>query len=408
MIGSRLRAAVGVALAQLRHYRVRGTLAVVGVALAVVTVVVLTGVGVSALTVGDAGVDRIGADLWVTAGPSSFAPGAVGSVENQLFDAHEVSRDVARREDVRGARAVLFQTVYAGADRGDYRTIVGVGTTGDGERFDAVEGRSFAEGDVHYADGSYDGPTTGEALVDERAADQLGVGVGDTIHVGGTLVAADENSFTVVGVSNDVSRFIGAPTVVLHLSELQEVSGSTGVDPASTVLIRTEEGADARRVQRELSATYPELTVRTRSEQFGSVLRRQSAVIASALTLAVLAVGSGVALVTNVLGLLVYHQRRQLAALRAGGVSVRTLLVVTLSEGVVVGTVGAAVGVLIAVPGIRGVNLAVGALGFPNVVDAPRWVFVLGGAVGLVVGVVGAVVAGWRTTRVSPIEHLPR
>jgi len=249
---------------------------------------------------------------------------------------------------------------------------------------------------------------SGEVLIDKRAAEQLGIEVGDEIHVGGTLVAADENTFTVVGVTNDFARFIGAPTVVLHLSELQEVSGSTGVDPASTIIVQVDDDADTERVRDDLRASFPGLTVRTNSDQFEAILRSQSAIIASAVTLAALAVGSGIALVTNVFGLLVYHQRRQLAALKASGVSVTTLLVVTLVEGLIVGGVGATIGLLFAVPGIEGINIAVGYLGFEDIIEAPPWVFGLGVGLAFVVGVIGAVVAGWRTVRVSPIAHLTR
>ena len=406
MIGSRVRAAAGIAVAQLRHYRVRSLLAVVGVALAVVTVIVLTGVGVSALSFGETSISKLEPDLWVTAGPTSFAPGAVGGVNNQLLDAHNVSRDIESHEGVDRARAVSFQTVYVGEEEGDYETVIGAGTTGRDLRTE--RGRTFSGGDTHYANGSYDGPMSGEVLVDERAASQLGVGVGDTIHVGGTLVAADENTFEVVGITNQVSRFIGAPTVVVHLSELQEVSGTTGVDPASSIVVNLEDGADGERVRSDIEASHPDLTVRNNRERFEDVFRSQSAVIASAMTLAALAVGSGIALVTNVFGLLVYHQRRQLAALKAGGVSVTTLLLVTLVEGVVIGGLGGLVGLALAVPGIEGLNRVVAALGFEGIVDAPAWVFGLGVGLAFVVGIVGAVVAGWRTVRVSPIEHLPR
>lgn len=408
MIGSRFRAAIGIAWAQLRHYRIRSVLAVLGVALAVVTVVVLVGVGVSALSVGDAGINRIDADLWATAGPASFAPSTAGSVNNQLFDAHNVTRDIERAEGVSHAQGISFQTVYVGAERQDYDTIIAAGTTGNGSQFDIEQGRTFSGGDAHYANGSYDGPMSGEVLIDKRTAEQLNIEVGDEIHIGGTVVAADENTFTVVGITNDVARYIGAPTIVMHLSELQEVSGSTGIDPASTIIIQVDEDADEERVRNDLSASYPDLTFRTNSDQLEAVLQSQSAIIASAVTLAGLAVGSGITLVVNVFGLLVYQQRRQLAALKASGVSVSTLLLVTLVEGLIVGGLGALLGIALAAPGIEGINIAVGYLGFEDIIDAPQWVFGLGVGLAFVVGVIGAVVAGWRTVRVSPIEHLPR
>jgi len=191
-----------------------------------------------------------------------------------------------------------------------------LGVTGNGSVFAIESGRSFAGPDRHYADGTYDGSMSGEVLVDKRAARQLGVQVGDEIHVGRTLVAVDDTTFEVVGLTNDVVRFIGAPTVILHLSELQEVSGATGLDAASTVLIDVDDDASDTRVRRDLAASHPQLMIQTTSEQLDAVLRSQSAIIASALTLAALAVGSGITLVANVLGLLVYHQCRQLAARR--------------------------------------------------------------------------------------------
>lgn len=403
----KLAAALGIAFAELRHRRLRAFLGVLGIAIAVVAAVLLLSLGFSILETGDAGFTRIGGDLWITAGPTTFATEAVGGIDASILGAHEVAADIAQHEDVTDARALAFQSVYVGTSQGDYETIVGAGISGDGEAFQTEAGRSFRTGDRHYANGSYDGPMTNEALVDRRAAEQLGIEVGDTIHVGGTLAAADNNEFEVVGISNDIARYLGAPTVMLHLGELQRVSSKTGTDPATTVLVDVDDDADPQAVQRDLQTDYEEYEVRTNQEQFEAVLERQSTVIAGAFTIIILAVAGGIAIVTNVMGMFVYQQRETLAALRAIGVSSGTLFRIVVAQGVSIAAVGAALGVAITIPSVRALNYVVEAvIGHEDLVVAPTWALAAGGSLALLMGLCGAVAAGWLVLRVAPLEHL--
>lgn len=403
----RLRPAIGIAMAQLRQRWVRTLLGVAGIALAVLATVLLLSLGVSVLEVGDAGFTRIGGDLWVTAGSVTFAPGAAGGIETSVLNSHELAGDIESREDVSEARALSFQSVYVGTEPGEYQTIVGAGISGNGSAFQTTAGRSFSSGDVHYANGSYDGPMTNEVLIDERAASKLDVEVGDTLYIGSTIAAADNNRFTVVGISNDVARYIGTPTVMLHLSELQEVSGDTGTDPAAAVLVTAEEGATPTAVQADLQQAYTDYEVRTNDEQFEAVLRSQSTILASAVTVVVLAIVGGIAIVSNIMGLFVYQQRRTLAALRAVGVSTGFLLRVVIAQGLVIATLGAGLGIALSWPAIDAINwIVLTVVGFENIISRPTWATGVGGGIGLTMGLVGAIVAGVLVLRVSPLEHL--
>ena len=73
----RLRASVGLAAAQLRHYRVRTLLAVFAVTLAVLSTTLLASVGVGVLETGQQKLDAAERDLWITAGPAQLGPGGV-------------------------------------------------------------------------------------------------------------------------------------------------------------------------------------------------------------------------------------------------------------------------------------------------------------------------------------------
>lgn len=404
---TRLRAAFTVAIAQLRHRWLRTLLGVIGVALAVVATVLLLSLGTSVLAVGDAGFTRIGGDLWMTAGSVGFAPGAVGGVETSIVDSHRLTRELEARDDVSEARALSFQSVYVGTTPGEYETVVGAGITGNGTVFETTAGRSFTTNDSHYANGSYDGQMTKEILIDRRAASQFGLEVGDTVHVGGTITAADTYEFEVVGISNDIARYLGTPTVMLPLGELQRISGKTGTDPSTALLLTVEDDTDPEAVQADLRGEYDDYEVRTNSEQFEAVLRSQSDVLASAVTIVVIAVVGGIALVSNIMGLFVYQQQRVLAALRAIGVSSGFLLWVVIGQGIVIAAAGTALGLGIALPALRGINWVVAhVVGFEDIIAMPQWTMAVGGGIAMVMGLGGSLVAGVLVVRTSPLRYL--
>ena len=407
----RLTGAVGVGLSGLRYRRGRAALAVVGIALAVLLVVLLSGLGYGLTTTGGQAIDWLDRDLWATTGPVAFAPGAVGSVENPVEDAHLVADRMARVEGVAEAQALAFQAVYVSPDPDTeaFDTVVGVGGTGSGDTVVVKRGEGFSGGDVHYANGTYEGPMTREVIVGPRLADRYGLEPGDSLHVGGTLAAARENEFRVVGVSNTFSRFLGTPTVALHLSELQEVSGGTGSDRAAILAVTLADGADPAVVERRIERAFPRFDVRTNDEQVGAVIGNQGPVLAAATTLVALAVVAGAALVTNVLALLVAQQRERFAALKAAGVSGRLLAVTVLVQGLVVGLLGGALGLGLALPATAVLNGIVADLaGFPDLLATPPWLLAGALVLAAAVGVGGSTVAGWRVSRLSPLAHLRR
>lgn len=404
---SRLRAAAGVAAAQLRHHRARTLLAVVGVAVAVLATALLASLGVGVVETGQQKFDAAGRDLWVTGGSLSEGAGGAGGVGASMLDAHEVAASVEERPAVRSAVPMAFQGVYVANASGEPRTLVGVGVPGAGSSVRLEAGRGFERGDVHYAGGSYDGPMTRAAIVDSRTAELLDVGVGDEIRVGGSVEAARNSSFEVVGISPTFSSFLGAPTVTLHLSELQEIAGTTGTDRATFLAVSLRDDADAEAVAADLRERYPEYTVRTNRDQMRSVLQRNAVVLAVGAALVVLAVVAGFALTLDVLAVVVFQQREELAALTALGVSPATLVGVVAAQGVLVGIAGAAVGVAATPPFAAGLNYAAARIvGFEGLVRTPPWVLAGGAAVALVVGTLAAAVAGWRTVRTVGVEQL--
>lgn len=404
----RPRAAFGVAVTQLRYYRVRTVLVVIAVALAVLSTTLLASVGVGVLETGVEKFDASGQDLWVTGGPIALAPGTVGGFENSIVNAHEVSDRIGAHEDVRVAAPIAFQTVYVGPTPGELRTVVGVGVGNVGSGTVTLQaGRTFEHGDRHYAGGNYTGPLSGEVIVGRRTAAMLDLQVGDTLYIGGTVSTARETEYTVIGIASTFSEFLGAPTVTVHLSELQELTGTTGTDPASLIAVSLEPGADPAVVERRLQAEFPAYDVRTNREQFEATLGSQALVIVSAAALVVLAVLAGIALTANALALLVFQQRRTLAALKAAGLSGGTLVGIVGSQGLVLGGLGGLLGLMATPPLAVGLNrFAETVVGFQGLVRTPVWVYPMGFAMAIGIGAIAAFVAGWRVARISPLVHL--
>lgn len=404
---ARLRALLGVAFAQLRHSRLRSVLAVLGVAMAVLATVLLVSVGTGVIDTGQQKFDESGRDLWVTGGPVELRPGSAGGFQNTLVESHSVSEDISAHESVGTAVPMSFQTVYVGRNTSKYSTLIGAGAPARGPSVSITEGRPFQQRDVHYADGTYDGPMTHEVVIDQRTAAMLNVSVNDTLHIGGTLATARDNEFTIVGISPTYSRFVGAPTVTLHLSELQEVTGTTGSDRATFISIQLQDGANQTAVKSDIEASYPAYTVRTNREQLEATLQDKVTVIASGVSLVVLAVVAGILLTMNLQLSFVYQRRESFAALQALGTSSSSLSVVVLANTLFVGLLGGLVGIGLAVPATRLINwVAARISGFENVVSLSQPILLGGLLAALCVSLLSAMAASIYLLRLRPLAVL--
>jgi putative ABC transport system permease protein len=402
---SRLRTAVAVAAAQLRHDRARTALAVVGIAVAVLSTTLLASLGYGVIETGQERFDASGRDLWVTGGSLSEGPGGYGTA---ILNSHEVSNEIESRQEVESAVPMAFQAVYVGNGSGEMQPLVGVGVPGGGP-FVTFEEGGFQHGDAHYDNGTYEGPMFHEVVVDRRTAEMFDVGVNDTLYVGGSVESARQHEFTVVGISSTFSSFLGSPTVTTYLSELQEVTGTTGTDKATFITVRLKDGTDVSAVEQDLQREYPDLTVRTNDEQMQSVLQQNAVVIAVGGALVVLAVVAGFALTLNVLSIVVFQQREELAALTALGMSAKTLVGMVAAQGVLLGAAGGLLGVVATPPFAVALNyVAAEIVGFENLVQTPGSVLAVGAAVALVIGTLAAAVTGWRTLDAVGVDQLSR
>lgn len=385
------------AVAGLRHERLRTSLGVLGIAIAVLAVTLLAGGGMGVLAFGEAQFEAADRDLWATGGPVGITPAGGGGIENTVHDAHGVAAEIEAHEDVDSAVPLLFQRVYVSPDATEFDSMIATGVPGGGSAISITEGEGFSRETDHYANGTYEGNLSHEVLIDEQTAARYELSVGDTIHVGGTLSDARDHEFEIVGISPTFSQFLGTPTVTVILSELQTVTGTTGTDPATMLAITVEEGAEPEAVQQDLEHQHPDLEINTNREQLEGILAQQATIVVGAGVLVVLAVIAGAGLATTLQAAYVYQHRRELGTLLAIGVSRRTLVGVVVSRGLVVGVAGWLLGVGLAVPlSIVTNRLVEFVTGYPDLVRLTP--LAIGGAavVAVGIGVIAAAIAAWR------------
>ena len=403
---TRVRASVGIGIAQLRYMPSRTALAVVAIAFAVLTTTLLASVGFGVVETGQQRFDAADRDLWITGGKLRLQPGPT-PFESAVLDAHRAGTAIERHERVATAAPIGIEAVYLGTSRSDLKLVTGIGIENNHGTIRIEQGQGFSRGDVHYADGSYNGPMTRELIIGPRTAALFDVSVGDTLYVSASKSNPQSQAFEIVGISPDFARLLGTPTAAIHLSELQEVVGETGTDPATLVTVRLEPGANPSAVQADLERRYPEYEIRTNREQLRRILGDNTAVLASAGALVVLAVLAGLALTVNSLALVIYQQRRELAALQAIGLSRGTLTGFVASQGVVLGFCGGVLGLLATPPLVIALNRLIAALVGPeSLLRTPDAVFVVGAGIALGIGTAAAVIAGWQVARLSPLSHL--
>jgi putative ABC transport system permease protein len=387
----------------------RTVLAVVGIVLAVLSVTLLTGVGAGVISTGNELFDQSGRDLWVSGGPIDVAPGSVGGFQNSIPDAHPLAEDISKHDGVRTAVPMAFQVVYVSTDGQNFETTMGSGVPGVGGSVSITEGDGFTGPDTHYADGTYEGPMTKQAIIAPETADKFGLEVGDSVYIGGTIASARQNKFTIVGISPTFSNFLGTGTVTTRLSELQTLTGNAYADTATLITIKTTADADPETVRDDLAAEFPGYTFRTNQEQLVSLLERQAVILAAGTSLVVLGVVAGAILSLNLLLSIIYVQRKPLSVLRAVGATRRGVVGVAITQAVIIAALGYLIAAGVTPLLAAGLDYTAATLtGFDNLVQVPRYGYVAGAIVAFGFALLGGIIGAWRVTRIASAHQLVR
>jgi putative ABC transport system permease protein len=386
--------------------RIRTALNITAVTIAVLAVILLVSLGSGLVSTGEQVFQKSNMHLWITGKPVDLQSLYSNPGEVKLNNAHPMADDIQKDNMIRFSTPMLTEIVYASGDNKQPRAVFGLGVATEGPMVVISEGTNLNPSS-HYNMGAYDGPLTQEVLVDSRAAALLNVSVGDTIHVGKTIEDTTDQEFRVVGLTNSLTAFSVNPMLIFPLSEFQYITGNHYYDSATMILIRLEHPDDADAVSQDLKAQYPNYMVNTNTDLLEKIIQENSMIMGSAVSIILLAVFMGGALVINTMLLSINEKRKEIGIMQIIGMSRWSIIKWMGLEGLIICILGGLAGCLLSIPLTVLLNLGIESiLGFENVLVLDD-IFLIGGfAMALTLGMVSTVAAIWRLSRIQPMEQL--
>jgi putative ABC transport system permease protein len=238
-------------------------------------------------------------------------------------------------------------------------------------------------------------PRAAGALVGDRLAARLHLRTGGRIAISG-------HGFSVSGVYHSGILFEDSGAV-LSLASAQQLAGRAG--EVTNVVVElsagTRAGVAGRRIERELPGTQvignPQQALRAGAN--GTLIAK------AILVIVVIALIVGTISVANTMAMSILERQAELGLLSTVGWSPARIATLILGEGVAVSVLGAALGLLF---GVIGAGLLVDALGVSSYVSpsVTAWALGRGLLVGVAIGVLGGIYPAWRVTRMTPLKAL--
>ncbi|SDC01623.1 ABC transporter permease [Nocardioides lianchengensis] len=269
-----------------------------------------------------------------------------------------------------------------------------------------LEGLVMTEGRVP------DGPE--EVALDAGTAEKAGYVVGDTVTLN-TAGATATLEPTLVGIADfrEGGSLNGATLTIFDTATAQELF-LDGADAYSDLWVTAEDGVSQEELRDRVEAELPDgleaVTGDDAADEAASdLLEAISFLTTFLLIFAGIALVVGAFLIVNTFSILVAQRSRELALLRALGASKRQVLGSVQLEALVLGllgaTLGLGLGVLLAI-GLRAVFAQVGLdLSGQSLIFAPRTVLAAY-AIGVLVTMAAALLPALRTTRIAPVQAL--
>ncbi|HEY6763097.1 MAG TPA: FtsX-like permease family protein [Baekduia sp.] len=289
----------------------------------------------------------------------------------------------------------------------------GDGSKLKGQGFNAIAGahdvqrfESFAPTDGHLPQ------TADEVAIPKATADTNHLKVGDKLQI---QDEAPKKTYTISGVVTiaGVDSFGGGVIAVMTLPEAQRMTGHEGT--FDEIEVAAKPGVSAQTLKARIAPIVPKnVEVRTGTEQASKQTQDIKTGFLDVLRTALLAFAGislfvGAFLIFNTFSITVAQRTREFALLRVLGAKRKQVLRSVLAEGLILGVVGSAAGLVLGIgvaAGLKALFKAFGAdLPSTSTVIETRTIIV-SLAVGTVVTLISTLAPAFRATRVPPLAAL--
>ncbi|MGB8217119.1 MAG: FtsX-like permease family protein [Candidatus Methanoperedens sp.] len=385
---------VKIALMGLVRRKGRTFFTTLAVAIAVSMAILLVSVG-AGLKQGAAMMYDRDVDYWVIPQDSSVTDLVSNSERTMLGDVHQSVDKIISNTDIKGATPILNRLIYASSTNRTPKAVMGIGVIPGSVDVLPASAPGFSPGDTYFKGGE----RTGEVVINEKTAALLGLKPGDMLHLGASSNSLN-NSFRVVGIISAAEYSI-SPVVVLHLSELQELTGNLKGDRANYIIIR---GNNALPFLKEL---FPNALVLSSAEYSAYSVVSDKKMLATAVAVSFVSIVITVLFITSTMILSINEKQKEFAVMRAIGISRLSIMKIVLYESIIISLLGAVFGILLSSLGERVLNMA--AYHFfeaGNVAVVTPLLQIAGVGLALVAGILSGLIPVVMTGRIDIVEAL--
>ena len=370
--------------------KTRTTLAIIGIAIGIATIVAL-GLVTSGLQASTQSTLKAGAaEITATqTGSSGFE--SSGSIdEKRVTDIRNIN-GVKDTAGILRTTAGLNSSSSSGSSSSGFGSSSSLSVSGiDSSKLDLV-GISSVNGTV-FSNGS-----ANEIIIGKTAAQELNKTVGDTI----TLYGKD---FKITGIF-ETGSFMQDNGAYMPLNTLQNLTSND--NKVSTIAVKVVDNANVTDVSQSIENAYPnELSTITAADQASRTNNALSAINTATWAISILAIVIGGVGVINTMIMSVYERTREIGVLKAVGWRSRRILGMILGESIVLTLMAAVVGTVV---GILGVEILLSYSATFGTMIKPVFtldLFIRAFGIALLVGLVGGIYPAYRASRLAPTEAL--
>jgi putative ABC transport system permease protein len=255
--------------------------------------------------------------------------------------------------------------------------------------------RGFFTRSLVLVEGAAAAPGSEQVVIGDRLAARSHLRPGDALRVEG-------RALPIAGVYHSGILFEDAGAVI-GLAAAQRMLGRAG--EVTDVVVRLAPQVRASSAGTSIERAFPGTQVITDPQQALRAGANGTLISKAILVIVVIALIVGAISVANTMAMSIMERQAEIGLLSTVGWSPPRVASLILGEGVAVSVLGAALGLLV---GVIGAGLLVRALGVSSYVSpsVTAWGLGRGLLVGVAIGVLGGIYPAWRVTRMTPLRAL--
>lgn len=369
--------------------RTRASLAIIGIAIGIATIVAL-GLVTSALQSSTQTTLKAGeAEITVMANGSNSFQSSADLNMTQVAEIKKIS-------GVKDATGVLSEEVSLNSSSSSSGSGFGRGGGQGGFSVTGIDSSKLSLVGISGSglNGTIFNNSANEIIIGKTAAQDQNKTIGDNI----TLY---DQTFKIVGIY-ETGSFMTDGGAYMSLSKLQNLTSNT--NKVSNIEVKVDDNANVTQVSQAITNTYSKLATTTALDQANMVNSMLSTINTATWAISLLAILIGGIGVINTMIMSVYERTREIGVLKAVGWPSRRILGMIVGESIVLTLAAAVVGTIIGTVIVYGGLMIFNITSLTPVFTLDLLVRAFG--VALLVGVIGGLYPAYRASKLAPTEAL--